>query len=93
VASSLAGPAAFHLVLSAIINGGLASLERKMRGLSGIDIIGPENLYLLIMRGTGNVAHGVLRVILDLRFSLCLSSVYLSLFLSCFPICFHMITP
>jgi hypothetical protein len=67
VASSLAGPAAFHPMLSAITNAGLISLERKMRGRSGFDIIGPENLYLLMTRGNGNVAYGVLRDILDLR--------------------------
>jgi len=93
VASSLVGPAAFHLVLSAITNEGLASLEQKMRGLSGIDIIGPGNLYMLMMRGTDNVESGGLRDILDLRFSVCLSSFYLSLFLLCLSTCFHIITP
>jgi len=43
------------------------TIERKMRGRSGFDIIGPENLYLLMTRGNGNVAYGVLRDILDLR--------------------------
>jgi len=64
-----------------------------MRGRSGFDIIGPENLYLLMTRGNGNVAYGVLRDILDLRSDLCLSSVYLSLFLSCLPIFCRIITP
>jgi len=67
VASSLAGPAAFHPMLLAITNAGLIFLERKMRGRSGFDIIGPENLYLLTTCGNGNVAYGVLRNILDLR--------------------------
>jgi len=67
VASSLASPPSFHLMLSAITNAGLISLERKMRGRSGFDIIGPENLYLLMTRGNGNVAFGVLRDMLDLR--------------------------
>jgi len=93
MASSLAGPAAFRLVLSAITNGGLASLERKLRGLSGIDIIGPGNLYMLLMCGTGNVESRVLRDILDSRFSVCLSSFNLSLFLPCLSTCFHIITP
>ena len=53
--------------MSAITNVGLVALERKMRGLSGFDILGPENLYLLMTRGNGNVAYGVLRDILDLR--------------------------
>ena len=67
VASSLAGPVSFHPMLSAITNAGLVALERKMRGLSGFDILGPENLYLLMARGNGNVAYGLLRDILDLR--------------------------
>jgi len=44
VASSLAGPASFHPMLSAITNAGLICLERKLRGRSGFDIFGPENL-------------------------------------------------
>ena len=40
-----------------------------MKGRSGFDIIaiGPENIYLLMTRGNGNVAYGVLRDVLDLR--------------------------
>ena len=67
VGSSLTGPASFHPMLSAITNAGLICLERKLRGRSGFDIYGRDNLYLMMMRGNGNVAYGMLRDILDLR--------------------------
>jgi len=67
VGSSLTGPASFHPMLSAITNAGLICLERKLRGRSGFDICGRDNLYLMMTRGNGNVAYGVLRDILDLR--------------------------
>ena len=67
VGSSLTGPASFHPMLSAITNAGLICLERKLRGRSGFDIYGRDNLYLMMMRGNGNVAYGMLCDILDLR--------------------------
>jgi len=67
VGTSLAGPASFHPMLSAITNAGLICLERKLRGRSGFDIYGRDNLYLMMMRGNGNVAYGMLRDLLDLR--------------------------
>jgi len=61
-------------------------------GCSGFDIYGPDNLYLLMTRGNGNVAYGVLRDILGLRSDWCVSSAYLSLFLSCSPMFGQIIT-
>ena len=70
VGSSLAGPAAFFPAMSALTNGGLVSLERKMRGFDGIDITGPGNLFILMIRGADNLAYNILRDILDLRYNI-----------------------
>jgi len=51
----------------ALTNGGLVSLERKMRGFDSINITGPGNLVIRMMRDADNLAYNIRRDNLDLR--------------------------
>ena len=65
--SSLAGQDAFFSAILALTNGGLVSLERKMRGFDSINITGPGNLVIRMMQDADNLAYNIRRDNLDLR--------------------------